>query len=533
MKVLKKEELTIEQKLGMTMCATIAHGEADTEYVLDKIRNHACGAVWVSPRADGSHQAIIERVLAAADYPIVIVCDSESGAAPHTIPQQIAITAAGAKDEDAYAFGYVTAALRRREGYNMICNPVVDVCHGNTPCGHTTRTYGSDIDTVTRLGIAAARGMHAGGILACAKHYPGGSAGLPYDTHMREDVAPYTEEEMLATHLRPYLALLDEGLLDGIMPGHRRFPNIDPAYPACLSRKVLDMMRKRGFNGIYISDALCMMGVVLKYGPEDPVGIAVAAGCDLPLPWEVPFEPAYKAMLSCYERGIVTEAQVDECLERILATQEKIAALPAPCEEIDPAYTDRIAAMHTASVYSIVEEGLSPSISRDGRHYFIIATDGSTKLSPEDYLPGPREWMHPPKIVEMLKRLFPNSEAVAIGQYPSVSEVMRSFTKQVPFDDVVFITYGVTSAYIGPEHLTSRLVAFMDSLQTTDRIAAHLYFGNPYVLGDAPYVKRIIAGFASMKSVEYALEVLAGNATAEGAIPYDDVVLHKRGDIIY
>jgi hypothetical protein len=103
----------------------------------------------------------------------------------------------------------------------------------------------------------------------------------------------------------------------------------------------------------------------------------------------------------------------------------------------------------------------------------------------------------------------------------------------VKLDDVVFITYGVTSAYIGPEHMTSRLVSFMDALQSTDRIAAHLYFGNPYVIEDAPYVKRTLMGFASMRSVEHALRILAGEATAEGVVPYDGITLHKRGDIIY
>ena len=534
MKVLRKEDLTIEQKLGMTMCATLAHGEADIEYVIEKVKNHACGAIWVSPRKGVDPGEVIARVKAAADYPLIVVCDSESGAEPNVIPQQIALTAAGARDEDAYAFGYATATARRKQGYTMICNPIVDICaHGNTPCGHTTRTFGGSVETVTRMAKAVARGMHDAGLLACAKHDPGGNEGLPYDTHMREDVAMMDEAELLATHMVPYLELLKDGLLDGVMPGHRRFPSIDPAYPSCLSRKVLGLLRERGFDGVYISDALCMMGVVLKYGPEDPVGIAVAAGCDLPLPWEVPFEPAYKAMLSCYERGVVTEAQVDECLDRILKMQEKILALPEPPAEIPEEYCERIARTHTASIAAICEEGLDASIPREGKHLFIIATDGSTALSPEEYLPGPREWMHPPEVAEMIAKYFPNSEAVAIGQYPSVSEVMRNFTKQVKFDDVVFITYGVSSAYIGPEHMTSRLVSFMDALQTTDRIAAHLYFGNPYVVEDAPYVKRTLMGFTSMKAVEHALKILAGEAEAEGVVPYDDITFHKRGDIIY
>jgi len=90
----------------------------------------------------------------------------------------------------------------------------------------------------------------------------------------------------------------------------------------------------------------------------------------------------------------------------------------------------------------------------------------------------------------------------------------------------------VTSAYIGPEHMTSRLVALMDALQSTDRIVAHLYFGNPFVIEDAPYVPRVLMGFTSEIAVFHALDILAGRAEAKGRVPYDNIVFHKKGDII-
>ncbi len=530
MQILRKEDLTIEQKLGMTLCATLSHGEADIEYVLEKIRNRSCGAVWVNPTKDP--KAVIDRVRAAADYPLVIICDSEMGYLDK-IPQQIAITAAGAREEDAYAFGYTTAANLRASGYTACCNPVVDICKVNTPCGHTTRTFGADAATVTRLAKALARGLHDAGLLAVAKHYPGGSAGLPYDTHMREDVSPFTAEELKEEHLRPYIELFREGLLDGVMVGHRRFPNIDDTRPSCLSRPVMGILRDEGFDGFYISDALCMMGVVLKYGYEDPIGMAVAAGCDLPLPWEIPYDKAYEGMLSCYRRGIVTEEQVDECLDRILKTQERIIGYSEIKAEAPAEYRARCAAMHTESVAAICEEGLTPAIPQDGHHLFVLATDGSTVLSPEEYLPGPREWFRPPNVAARIRALFPNSDVLAIPQYPSVGDSMTAFSRQTKYDDVIFVTYGVTSAYIGPEHMTSRLVALMDALQSTDRIVAHLYFGNPFVIEDAPYVPRVLMGYTSETAVFHALDILAGRAEAKGRIPYDNIVLHKKGDIIY
>ena len=42
--------------------------------------------------------------------------------------------------------------------------------------------------------------------------------------------------------------------------------NIDPTAPASLSRPVLDIIREQGFEGVLITDALCMMGILAKYG---------------------------------------------------------------------------------------------------------------------------------------------------------------------------------------------------------------------------------------------------------------------------
>ena len=54
MKELKFEELSVKQKIGMVSCALIAGGNRRTdegdEFVLDLIRNHALGAIWVNPK---------------------------------------------------------------------------------------------------------------------------------------------------------------------------------------------------------------------------------------------------------------------------------------------------------------------------------------------------------------------------------------------------------------------------------------------------------------------------------------------------
>jgi hypothetical protein len=120
---------------------------------------------------------------------------------------------------------------------------------------------------------------------------------------------------------------------------------------------------------------------------------------------------------------------------------------------------------------------------------------------------------------------------VDIPQFPAPYHTEPVFDKQTHFEDVVFITFFQPSAFIGRETLTTRIVDLMDALQSVDRIAAHLHFGNPYVAAYAPYVPRVILGLAAHECVMHGLEILAGNAPALGTLPYE-IEFHKKGDIL-
>ena len=376
-KELDRSTLTLEQKIGQLYCANVsANNQENIDYVIEMIREHRLGSIWIQPGV-GHREETIGRILEAADYPILIMCDAEEGHVDYRIPQALSLTTAG-KPEYAFSFGRLTAATHRNMGYNIVCNPVLDVKWCNCSCGGVTRSMGPDKEKIALYGGAVARGMHEGGVLAVGKHYPGGCKGKPYDTHMREGYDEGTAEEFAATALYPYRRLMEEGLLDGIMVGHQKLINVDPDRPAALSKPVISMIRELGFDGFVTTDALNMMGIVLKYGYTDPIGMAVAAGADLPLPWGTSTKPSYEAMLDCYQRGILTDADVEAALDRVLAAQHKVALLP-PIGECELYEEDKknIRRLHMECIAARCEEGLSPSISRDGRHLFTIITDES------------------------------------------------------------------------------------------------------------------------------------------------------------
>ena len=530
MKELVLSELTMEQKIGMMLCATLPfHGEEDVEFALQLIREHKLGGVYIG-LTFGRRKETMRRVLEAADYPILVMCDAERGYPGHFIPQTISLSAAGEREEYAYSFGRLTATLCRQDGYNIINSPNVDFCNGNFPCGTTSRIISPKTDVTCRLAAAMARGMRDGGILPSAKHYPSPRKNKPIDSHMREGFATDTLEEIKRDSLVAYRHLLDEGLLDSVMVGHRLLPNIDPDRPASLSKPLMDIFREEGYDGLYVSDSLGMMGVVLKYGYIPPIKMSVIAGCDLALPWTVHCREAYEALLAAWRDGSLSEERINEAARRVLEAQHKAALLPKDAEvrKID---LENVRRINEECISARCAEGLTPAISKDGKHLFVIMTDGKEELDQQEYDIFSASWYSAHRIAEKIRATFPNSGTFGLPQYPTAQQNYALFTEQAKYDDVVYITYTNSEAFAGSEHLTQRFVSMMDALQSTDRVIAHLHFGNPFVATDAPYVPRVLMGWANGDCIIHALDIWAGDAPALGTQPYAEVLkFHQKGD---
>src|SRR6185503_9039802 len=122
-----------------------------------------------------------------------------------------------------------------------------------------TRAFGSDPETVARQVTAWVLGCHAGGALACAKHFPG-HGRTTTDSHIG---LPVVHAESLADDLIPFAAAIEAGV-PTVMTAHVAFPALDPSgAPATLSRPILtDLLRRRmGYDGLVVSDAMNMAGV--------------------------------------------------------------------------------------------------------------------------------------------------------------------------------------------------------------------------------------------------------------------------------
>lgn len=521
MQELKFEELTVEQKLGLVLNIHINPWLRTPEwdkFFFTQLEKRAIGSIWIQSDITDSDK-MIQLIRDKAEYPVLIITDAESGIYDYRIGKHNAVGRTGS-EEHAYAFGKVVGVAARKKGYDVVCNPLLDMSNFGS-----TRCIGRDKYEVARIAKAVAKGLHDAGILTVGKHYPSVLREKFIDTHMAEGISYETKEELIETNLFPYAELMKEGLLDGIMTGHDKLPNIDPDKPASLSRKVIDIIREMGFDGFAITDALIMMGIKAKYGEADPIGLAIAAGNDISMPFGCRSEDAeknYNYMLDCYKKGMIDDARLDEAVKRVLAAQHK-----AFMNIKNPEFTDKeletFRRIDKDAVVAKVDEGFVPAISRDGKHLFALmirneVETNEQRVAVDTFNNG---WHYAGKITERLNELFPNSSVVPIKEFPTQQENYNILDMSVEYEDTIFLTFTESLPYVGMECLTRRIENLFEAMQATNRISTVVHFGNTLALKNLPHIPRYIIGGNSAPSVNACIDVLAGLYPAKGKLTYD------------
>lgn len=528
-KELKIEELTVEQKIGMAMCGHIYYRwdwkekDVNREYAINLIKERKLGAIWVDPSYH-EFEKVMAEIKEAADYPILILTDAESGLNDDdgmTIGYHNAIGTCN-REESAYAFGKVTAIKARNRGYNVVCNPILDMTNENCTCGGTLRGIGSDKIRVSELAAAEARGMHDGGVLTVGKHYPSAKGDPMIDSHMAENVSEVTMEELIDYCLYPYVELNKKGLLDGIMTGHCRLLNVDPELPASLSKKVIGIIRELGFEGFAITDALVMMGVVAKYGLDASRGMSIAGGNDLALTWG-PNKDGYESLLNAYKNGIIPDDMLNMAVKRVLDAQHKVTLLNKDAEITDEDI-ENFNKLNTDGVFEKLDDGIEPKLPKDKKHFFVIFSQNENTVSNNGEVNVDtmvKSWYDPVHIEKRLKELYPDCGTRIIREYPSQSDGYNITDRTGEYDDLVFVTFTDCKAYVGAENFAPRVISLFKALQVTNRISTVLHFGNPFVLEDLPHISRVIIGGTSKKAIDAGIDVLSGKYPAKGSLTYN------------
>lgn len=176
--------------------------------------------------------------------------------------------------EMAHEIAYLLASELRSCGVDLSFTPVLDLDYGHSSV-IGDRAFHSAPQAVHELAQACIDGLHAAGMIACGKHFPG-HGFVAADSHVAIPVDMRSLAE-LAADMQPYRGLR----LDGVMPAHVIYPQVD-SHPAGFSRLWLDKLRQDfAFDGVIFSDDLSMEGASVAGDVLARAEAAWAAGCDM------------------------------------------------------------------------------------------------------------------------------------------------------------------------------------------------------------------------------------------------------------
>lgn len=186
----------------------------------------------------------------------------------------------------AHAAGYALAVELRACGIDFSFTPVLDLDYGeSTVIGD--RAFHRDPQIVAELAHALMRGLHAAGMPAVGKHFPG-HGFVRADSHLEVPIDDRDYADMALEDLIPFGRMGHFGL-DAIMPAHVIYPKVDP-HPAGFSAKwIQDILRAElEFDGVVFSDDLSMEGAAVAGGITERAYAALRAGCDMVLVCNAP-----------------------------------------------------------------------------------------------------------------------------------------------------------------------------------------------------------------------------------------------------
>ena len=523
--MLTLEQMTPEQKLGRVLCFRNFNEEDDIEFALELVKNQACGCLQIP--FNSKTKELIAKYREAADYPLLIINDMEKGLPLSTLPKIPLISLAAANNHE---YNKVFAAAIAKEakelGYSGCWSPIVDIVPSKEK-PNIARRAGDSPETVLKVARDIAEVFASYNFCGAAKHYPGGDAGA-VDSHMIEGVVDQSEEELLNGPLVPYLELMKDGLLNSVMTAHQVVGKIDPDHPASLSKKVLDVLRNKGFDGVMFTDSLAMMGILQKFGQKDSMALALMAGNDI-LVTNIrrPNREIYEDMVAAYREGKITDERLDEAVRRVMRLEEYCAREPEnpyPLPENAEEILNNIA---RDCITAECAEGVSPAVDPNERRLFVVITPQDYSDDSEAGEISSDNWYSPRVIINGINERFPNATIRTMREFPTARENSSLLLEATEYDKVVVITFCDAYAYLGSDNLTRRMESVINALIHPGRVEAIVHFGNPLSLRYLYPAKRRIYAYTSPASAPYALDVLAGKIPAKGSHPFPNLAKQK------
>jgi beta-N-acetylhexosaminidase len=305
------------------------------------LREHAIGGVILfarnvaEPEQLAALVAELQDIARAAGHerPLLVAVDQEGGRvarlrAPWTEWPPMRTLGRSGSEDLARRTGAALAEQLVPCGIHLDFAPVVDVDTNARNPVIGDRSFGDDPSLVARLGAALVEGLQAGGVAACAKHFPG-HGDTELDSHLALPAVDHSPDRLGDVELRPFRAAIAAGVAS-VMTAHVVVRALDEELPATLSPRVVrELLRAElGFGGVVVSDDLEMKAIAGKWRARVAAVRAVQAGCDLLLVCHSADAQAeaHEALVRAVESGAISHKDLEDAAERVRRLKERFVS---------------------------------------------------------------------------------------------------------------------------------------------------------------------------------------------------------------
>jgi beta-N-acetylhexosaminidase len=495
--------------------------------------------------------------------PLIVGADYESGAGFRTsggyflpngiflgggtyFPRQMAL---GASRDTmlAYEQGRITALEGRAVGVHMAFTPVLDVNNNPNNPVIGPRSFGEDPALVGALGAAMVRGLQDNGMLATAKHFPG-HGDTDQNSHLSITEVNASRPRLDSVELPPFRRAIAAGVT-AIMTFHGVVPALDTSpLPATLSPVVMRglLRRELGFNGLLITDALDMNGVLARvrptgtattvagvYGAIDSPGLAevvklaIVAGNDVLL---MPQDPtvAIDAVVAGVSEGRFSQARVDSSVKRILMHKFALGLHRQREVSLSGVRSTVGIPAHQAIADRVAERSIT--LAKDSLH-FVPLSSARGRVRVLSVTIAPRADLGAGSAFDAEMRRFADVRSLWVDAADPGAALPRVSALADSTDYVVVGSYLGQGTVVASTNVAEPVVELIRVASQRNARTIVVAFGNPYFYSQVPFAPAYVVAWSGFSpSQRAAARALFGRSDITGRLPISIPPAMRLGD---
>lgn len=534
----KLNSMTLREKIAQMIITNsfgyaLDNNSAEYKRLSNLIVNEKVGGVIFFKGNSVQQAELTNSLQSLSETPLLISADYERGTKMRLddgslFPSNMALGATR-NPELAYLMGIQIAKECRSIGVHQNYAPVVDVNNNSLNPIINVRSYGEDPALVSSMSEKFIKGLQEGNVIATAKHFPG-HGDTDIDSHSDLPVLNFSKERLDNLELIPFKNAIKNNVMS-VMIAHLSLPSLDAEanVPASLSKNIVEglLINELKFNGLIVTDALNMAGVVNHFSVREVALRCVNAGIDLILMPQGETE-AIDAIENAVNNGSISEERINLSAKKILNAkswlkldENKLSDVSKVSSIVNSDESMKISQQIADESITLVKNSYNilPFTMASEMSCLIVSMNNGNEKANSDFF---------------LSKFNEENKFKSTSFFDLTGDVINSneiLSEASSYDVVIVPVYAKVKIKTGTVGLPQSQLDLINSLISNGKKVVVVSFGNPYLIQGFPEVGSYICAYADAEtSINSVIKSFYGTIKYKGKLPVSISNEFKYGD---